>query len=84
MPSYDWKAATAGNTAISSASASGDHVACDAEIGRLRARAEAAEAKLATLAAHNRGHLKLPGSCCPHLALENLAIIGSEEETRDG
>ena len=43
-------------------------------------RAKTAEAKLATLAAHNRQHLELPGSCCPHLARENLAIIGSEEK----
>jgi hypothetical protein len=41
--------------------------------------AEADRAKLATLAAHNRGHLELPGSCCPHLAQENLAIIDAGE-----
>jgi hypothetical protein len=45
-----------------------------------RERAEAAERKLATLAIHNRAHLELTGSCCPHLAQENLAIIGSEEK----
>lgn len=42
-------------------------------------RREAAEAKLAALAAHCRGHLELSGSCCPHLAQEILAVIGSEE-----
>lgn len=47
-------------------------------------RREQAEAKLATLAAHNREHLNLPGSCCPHLARENLAIIGTEEEADRG
>lgn len=57
-----------------------DHVACDAEIARLRVRAGAAERKLATLATRNRRHLDLPGSCCPHLARENLAIIGTEGE----
>jgi hypothetical protein len=38
---------TAGNTAVSPANAPGDHAACDAEMTRLRRRAEAAEAKLA-------------------------------------
>lgn len=57
---------------------------CGELVAKHRGRAEAAEAKLATLAVHNRGHLELAGSCCPHLAQENLAIIGSEEETADG
>ncbi len=47
--------------------------------GAATGRAEAAEATLATLTAHNRRHLELAGSCCPHLAQENLAIIGEEE-----
>ena len=50
-----------------------------AEIAALKRTARMLEAKLAALAAHNRGHLKLSGSCCPHLARDNLAIIGSEE-----
>ena len=54
---------------------------CGELVAKHRARAEAAEAKLATLAVHNRGHLELAGSCCPHLAQENLAVIGSEEES---
>ena len=45
-----------------------------------RARTEAAEAKLAAIAEHCRGHLRLPGSCCPHLAQEILAIAGEEED----
>ena len=43
-------------------------------------RAEAAEAKLAAIESHCRGHLQLSGICCPHLAHEILAIISSEEE----
>ena len=47
-----------------------------------RFRARVAEAKLATINAHCRGHLKLPGSCCPHLAEEILAITGTGPEDR--
>jgi len=56
---------------------------CGMLVAKHRARAEAAEARLATIASHCRGHLKLPGSCCPHLAHEILAIISTERE-RDG
>ena len=40
--------ATSGSTTVS-LGASADHMACDAEIARFRARAEAAEAKLAAI-----------------------------------
>ena len=46
-----------------------------AEIVRLRTRQD-------TIAAHCRGHLELPGSCCPHLAQEILAVIGTGEENK--
>jgi hypothetical protein len=50
-----------------------------------RFRAEAAEAMLRTVVFHCRAHLKLPGTCCPHLADEILAITGSnEKEAPDG
>ena len=52
---------------------------CGELVAKHRARAEAAEAKLAVIKAHCRGHLELPGSCCPHLAHEILAIIGNDE-----
>jgi predicted amidohydrolase len=59
MPSYDWRATTAGNAAISPSNAPGDHAACDAEITRLRARVEAVEEQLehakAALAGDNEG-----------------------------
>ncbi len=45
-----------------------------------RGRAKVAEERLAAVIGHCRGHLKLPGSCCPHLAQEILAILGSKEE----
>jgi len=64
----------------SAASPEPDTAAMGAGEGGWRERAEAAERRLATLAAHNRQHLDLPGSCCPHLARENLAIIGTGEE----
>ena len=60
---------------------------CAARLDRAsaeRERAERAEARLAAIAEHCRGHLRLPGSCCPHLAEEILAVIGSEEEAGHG
>ena len=48
MPSYDWRATTAGNMTVSPGSPL-EHVACDTAIAGLRARAEAAEAALAEI-----------------------------------
>jgi hypothetical protein len=40
---------TAGSMSVSPLNAPGDHAACDAETARLRARADAAEAKVAEM-----------------------------------
>jgi hypothetical protein len=56
----------------------------DGVLERILARAGAAEATLHTITSHCRGHLELPGSCCPHLAHEILAIIGTKEEADRG
>ena len=52
---------------------------CGELVTRHRDRAERAEEMLSDVAAHCREHLEIPGSCCPHLAEEILAITGSEE-----
>jgi hypothetical protein len=54
----------------------------DGVLERTLDRALAAERKLATITSHCRGHLELPGSCCPHLAQEILAITGTGPEDR--
>jgi hypothetical protein len=60
-------------------------MALEGEGVEARSRAEAAEAMLRTVVFHCQAHLKLPGTCCPHLADEILAITGSgEKEAPDG
>ena len=83
MPSYDWRATTAGNMTVSPGSPL-EHVACDTAIAGLRARAEAAEAKLAAI----RDRC-LERRWAPHVDPETvqaligiLAIIGSEGQGR--
>jgi len=58
-------------------------VAAEAEREELISARLSRSVRLARIAAHCRGHLKLPGSCCPHLAQEILAIIGADEEGGD-
>lgn len=84
---------TTGNMTVSPVSSPGDHAACDAEMTRLRERAERAEAKLAAIT-------ELPPLYIGTVAEGNavvsrpdiLAIIGPEQtqersdekEARDG
>ena len=77
MPSYDWRAATAGSMMISPASSPGDHAACDAEIARLRERAERDEATVDALYEYATTYRNDPGMA---LACDDiLGIIGREQ-----